>query len=78
MAKPVFFLRESDDFEKGTHMPRFDFVGTVGTDLRLKVSHIRKKEVEQMAEHVGAEIVYLQGKGMHGKDDVNVKIETQG
>jgi predicted phosphodiesterase len=76
MAKPAFFLREREEVEKGSHKPRFAFIASVGTDIRIKAKHVRKKEIEQIAEYIGAEIIYVQGNQDH--KDEEVEIETQG
>jgi len=59
------FVRERRKVEKGEKKPRFRIVGVSGGDLKLKVKHIRKKELEQIKDATGAEIVMLdadQGK----------------
>jgi hypothetical protein len=59
------FVRERRKVEKGEKKPRFRVVGVSGSDLRLKVKHIRKKELVQIKDAIGAEIIMLdagQGK----------------
>jgi len=68
MGKAILFVRERRKVEKGEKKPRFAFVGSVGTDLRIKVKHIRKNEIEQIAGMIGAEVVYLEA-GKHEEDD---------
>lgn len=68
MAKSILFVRERRKVEKGEKKPRFAFVGSVGTDLRIKVKHVRKHEIEQIASVIGAEVVYLEA-GKHMEDD---------
>ena len=46
----------------------FSFVGQLGTDLRIKVKHIRKSGSEQIAAIIGAEVVYLEA-GKHDEDE---------
>lgn len=53
------FLRERRKIEKGERKPRFRILGVSGSDLKIYVKHIRKQEVEQLAEAVGAELVYI-------------------
>jgi hypothetical protein len=36
--------------------------------LRIKVKHIRKSEIEQIAAIIGAEVVYLEA-GKHDEDE---------
>jgi hypothetical protein len=68
MEKAILFVRERRKVEKGEKKPRFAFVGQVGTDLRIKVKHIRKSEIEQIAAIIGAEVVYLEA-GKHDEDE---------
>ena len=59
------FVRERRKVEKGEKKPRFRVVGVGGGELKLKVKHIRKKELDQIKDATGAEIVMLdagQGK----------------
>ncbi len=75
MEKAILFVRERRKVEKGEKKPRFAFVGSVGTDLRIKVKHIRKNEIEQIASMIGAEVVYLKA-GKHEEDDDDESEET--
>ena len=63
------FVRERVRANEGTQRPRYRVVGVLGEGLTLKVKRIRKCELKQLAEHTGAEIVYLErdGKGNEGK-----------
>lgn len=54
------FVRERRKVEKGEKKPRFRVLGVSGGDLKLYVHHIRKKELEQLAEAVGGEVVYVE------------------
>ncbi|MFZ1199282.1 MAG: hypothetical protein WAO07_03865, partial [Desulfobacterales bacterium] len=56
------FVRERRKVEEGEKKPRFRVVGVSGADIRLYVKHMRKKELEQVAAAVGAEIVYLKAE----------------
>jgi hypothetical protein len=59
------FVRERRKVAKGEKKPRFRVVGVSGGDLKLYVQHIRKKELDQIKDATGAEIVMLdagQGK----------------
>ena len=53
------FVRERTRIGKGAGRPRFVIVAVEGVDLRVYTQHIRKAELEKLAEMVGAEIVYL-------------------
>lgn len=71
MGKVMLFVRERRKVEKGEKKPRFAFVGSVGTDLRIKVKHVRKMEIEQIAKLIGAEVIYLEA----GKDEEDIDDE---
>jgi len=53
------FVRERRKVEKGEKKPRFRVVGVCGGDLKLYVNHVRKKELDQLAEATGSEVVIL-------------------
>jgi hypothetical protein len=67
------FIRERRKVEAGEKKPRFRIVAVSGADVKFKVEHIRKQEVEEIALAVGAEIVLLKpekGKSKEeGEDD---------
>ncbi|MGD9367991.1 MAG: hypothetical protein PVH87_19985 [Desulfobacteraceae bacterium] len=63
MATKIF-VRERRKIEKGEKKPRFRIVGVSGSDVKVYVKHVRKKELDQINAETGAEIIYLQaGKG---------------
>jgi hypothetical protein len=57
MAK--IFVRERTRVEKGEGLPRFAVVGVEGSDLKFFQVHVRKSELDAIAEAVGAEVVML-------------------
>ena len=57
MAK--IFVRERNRVEKGEGLPRFAVVGVEGSDLKFFQVHVRKSELDAIAEVVGAEVVML-------------------
>ncbi len=60
------FVRERTRVEKGAGQPRFAVVGVQGTDLKFFQMHIRRAELEAIAQATGAEIVHLpRGSGEH-------------
>ncbi len=59
MSSPILFVRERNQIGQGDKKPRFAVVGIVGTDLKINVNHIRKSELEQIADKIDGEIVYL-------------------
>jgi hypothetical protein len=63
MATKIF-IRERRKVQKGEKKPRFRVVGVSGSDVKIYVKHIRKKELDQISKESGAEIVCLDaGKG---------------
>jgi hypothetical protein len=58
--KSKIFVRERRKVEKGEKKPRFRVLGVSGSDIKIYVKHIRKQELEQLAQATGAEIVYVQ------------------
>ena len=53
------FVRERRKVEKGEKKPRFRVLGVSGGDLKIYVKHIRKQEMDQIADAVGADVVYV-------------------
>jgi len=53
------FVRERRHIGQGAGRPRFAIVAIEGIDLKVYAPHIRKTELEKLAEAVGAEVVYL-------------------
>jgi hypothetical protein len=60
------FVRERRKVEKGEKKPRFRVVGVSGGDIKVYAKHLRRIELEAIAESVGADIVYLP-KGGEGE-----------
>jgi N-acetylmuramoyl-L-alanine amidase len=58
------FIRARRKVEKGEKKPRFRVVGVSGRELKLYVKHIRKKELDQIQDATGAQIIMLDaGRG---------------
>ena len=53
------FVRERTRVGKGAGRPRFVIVAVEGLDMKVYTQHIRKLELEKLAEEVGAEEVFL-------------------
>jgi hypothetical protein len=66
MAK--IFVRNRRRVGKGAGLPRFAIVAVEGLDLKVYARHIRRKELEALAESVGAEIIYLPGGDQSEED----------
>jgi hypothetical protein len=64
------FYRERIKVGKEDRKPRFMVVAVAGADMKIYGQHLRKKELEQIASAVGAELVLLKqekkgsGEGM--------------
>ena len=54
------YVRERTKDETAAKESRFSVVAVSGGKLQLYAGHLRKTELEQIAEDVGAEIVYLE------------------
>jgi len=61
------FVRERRKMEKGEKKPRLRIVGASG-DIKLYAKHIRKVELETIANETGAQVVYLPGHGSGNRD----------
>ena len=57
MAK--IFVRERTRVGKGEGLPRFAVVGVHGSDLEFFQLHVRKSELDAIAQATGAEVVML-------------------
>ncbi len=57
MAK--IFVRERTRVGKGEGLPRFAVVGVQGNDLSFFQVHVRKSELDAIAQAIGAEVVVL-------------------
>lgn len=53
------FYRERREVGEGDQVPRFNLVAVADVNLKIHVTHMRKSELEQIAEAVGAELVEL-------------------
>jgi len=62
------FIRERRKVEMGEKKPRFRVVAVSGADVKFKVRHVRKQEIDEIASAVGADVVLLKpekGKSSH-------------
>eukprot|EP00828_Plagiopyla_frontata_P042182 TRINITY_DN6232_c0_g1_i2.p1 TRINITY_DN6232_c0_g1~~TRINITY_DN6232_c0_g1_i2.p1 ORF type:complete len:415 (-),score=109.24 TRINITY_DN6232_c0_g1_i2:31-1275(-) len=73
------FVRERRRSDPGEKKPRFRVVGIAGGDLKIHAKRVRKCELDEIAGHTGAEIVYLtrDGKGEGKGKDQALRAETQ-
>ncbi len=68
------FYRERRKVAEGEKKPRYNLVAVSGLDLKVYAKHLRKKELEQIASAVGAELVLLE-RGRGAEDEVAVEEE---
>jgi len=70
MEKGKIFVRERMTIGEGDKKPRFVVVGVAGTDLKIFTKHIRRMEIEQIAQTIGADLIILEaGKGEEDIED---------
>lgn len=67
------FYRERRKIGEGEKKPRFTLVAVTDVDLTFYPKHIRKQELEQIAEAVGAELILLK----HGKKEAEEEVELK-
>lgn len=58
MSAKIFY-RERSKAKEGSRTPRFRVVAISGSDLKVYGSHLRQKELEQIAKSTKAELVLL-------------------
>lgn len=63
------FVRERIKVGKGVKQPRFRIVAVCGKALHIYAIHLRKTEIERIAQDVGAEVVYLEPVPEESKKD---------
>ena len=59
MNTAKIFARERRKVDEKEKKPRFNVVAVTGADLKVYATHLRKKELEEIAKAVNAELVYL-------------------
>jgi hypothetical protein len=70
MAGKIFY-RERRKVGKEEKKPRFKLVAVADVDLSVYADHLRKQELDQIAESIGAELVLLKsGKGSEKEVEV--------
>jgi hypothetical protein len=67
MAK--IFVRERTRVGKGEGQPRLAVVGVQGSDLQFFQVHVRRSELDAIAQAVGAEVVMLPRGGGAYEDE---------
>ena len=71
MAGKIFY-RERTKVGKGEKKPRFRLVAVADVNLKIYGQHLRKSELDQIAEALGAELVLLESGGEKYREEVEV------
>jgi hypothetical protein len=73
MAGKIFY-RERTKAGRGEKKPRFFLVAVAGLDLKFHAKHVRKTELDRIAQESGAELILLDrdAEGKYGNDEVEV------
>ena len=66
MAGKIFY-RERVKIQDGAKTPRFRVVAVAGVDLKVYARHLRKCELQHIAEEIGAELVLLRSGPKHAE-----------
>jgi hypothetical protein len=75
MAGKIFY-RERRKVQDGEKKPRFKLVAVAGAEVTFYGDHLRKKELEQIADAIGAELILLAHGAKEGKEtDDEVEVE---
>jgi len=69
MAGKIFY-RERRKIHEEEKQPRFKVVAETGTNLKFYGEHLRKQELEQIAEAINAELILLKHGENKGKDEL--------
>jgi len=71
--KAKIFYRERRKVGEKEKKPRYKLVAIAGVDMKVYAKHLRKKELEQIAETLGAELVLLKGGDKESEKEVEVE-----
>jgi hypothetical protein len=74
MAGKIFY-RERTKAKDGEKKPKFLLVAVAGLDMKFHAKHIRKTELERIAQELGAELILLERdeEGKYNTEDVEIK-----
>ena len=69
------FYRERHKVGTKEKKPRFKLVAVANVDITFYADHLRKKELEEIAESVGADLILLKAPkdGKVREDEIEVK-----
>jgi len=62
MGAAKIFVRERRRMKEKGKSPRYCLVATIGTDLKIKAKHLRRKELEELASVAQADLVFLEDR----------------
>jgi len=71
MAGKIFY-RERIKVGKGEKKPRFRLVAVADLNVKIYGQHLRKSDLDQIAEATGAELILLKSGGGKYREDVEV------
>ena len=64
METAKIFVRERRKVDEKERSPRFNVVAAIGSDVKIYATHMRKKELVEVAKAANAELIFL----THEKD----------
>ncbi|MDW7710871.1 MAG: hypothetical protein SCH98_10380 [Deferrisomatales bacterium] len=73
MAGQIFY-RERTKVGEGEKKPRFMLVAVAGVDLKVFAKHLRKSELEDIAQTVKAELVLLPRRKGSAEEEEEVEV----
>jgi hypothetical protein len=54
------YVRERQKVGEGVKQPKYRIVAVTGGQLQVEATHFRKVEIEQIAQDMGAQVVYME------------------
>lgn len=74
MPGQIFYRERIKDAE-GRKQPRYKMIAVAGVDLRVFGKHLRRSELDQIANKIGAEVVLLtHGDKKYKEEDDEVEV----
>ena len=67
MAGKIFY-RERIKVQDGAKTPRYRIVAVSGVDLKIYATHLRKCELDHIAEELGADLIALRTGPKHAQE----------
>jgi len=72
MKAAKIFARERKKFDEKSKEPRFNIVAAIGSGLKVYATHLRKKELVEIAKAADADLVFLE----HDEDGTGLNLEN--